>query len=391
MNPTIKLGRIGGVRVGVHWSVLGILAVLVFGLGLARWPALLPGYPTVVYLLAATIAALLFLASLLAHELSHAVVARRHDVPADEITLWLLGGVARLRGEARSPGSDLRIAAAGPLMSVLVAAVFGLVTWLTVLAGADPLVTAVPTYLAVINVVLAVFNLVPAAPLDGGRILRAALWAWRGDRTRAAIWSARAGRGFGFALVFLGAWRLLFAGFGDGLWWILIGLFIASMASAEERQTEVTSALAGVRVGDVMSRDPDTADGRMSVGDFLRDVALARRHSAFPLLGPEGRLQGLITLNRLKSVAPDRRDTTTLQDVACPPEEIPLAEPGERLTNLLERLSGCTDGRALVFEGDELVGIVTPSDISRTVTLQGLEAGWQGGGADITTAPYRRA
>ncbi|PRX48639.1 Zn-dependent protease [Prauserella shujinwangii] len=390
MTPTIKLGRIGGVQVGVHWSVLGILAILVVALGFARWPQLLPGYPWYVYVFAALVGAVLFLGSLLAHEVSHAIVARRNDIPVEGITLWLLGGVARLRGEARTPGAELRIAAAGPLTSVAVAVFFALVTGLLVLADAPDLVSAIAGYLAAVNVVLAVFNLVPAAPLDGGRILRAALWKWRGDRTRAAIWSARAGRGFGLFLIFLGAWRLLFAGFGDGLWWILIGLFITSMASAEERQAEFGSAVAGVRVRDVMTPDPDTTDGESTVADFLRDVALARRHSAFPLLDQAGRLQGLITLNRLKQVPPDRRETTPLREVACPPGEIAMAEPDEPVSDLLERLGGCADGRALVFSEGNLVGIVSPSDISRLVTLRGLDTGWSRGGADVTTSPYAR-
>lgn len=388
MTPTLRLGTIAGVRVGMHWSVLGILIVLVVGLGYASWPRVLPGYPAYAYAVAALVAAVLFLASLLAHELAHAVVARRNGIGVEGITLWLLGGVARLRGETRSPGADLRIAGVGPLMSVLVGAGFGLVAWLCATVDAPSLVSIVPAYLAVINGVLAAFNLIPAAPLDGGRILRAALWAWRGDRTRAAVWSARAGRGLGLALVFLGAWRLLFDGAGNGLWWILIGLFIASMAGAEERQAELGSALAGVRVRDVMTPGPDTADGDATVSAFLHDVALVRRHSAFPLLDEHGRLQGLITLNRLKSVPAERRDTTRLADVACPPVDVPLAEPDEPLSDLLQRLGGCTDGRALVFSDGELAGIVSPSDISRMVTLRGIGAGRQGTGADLTGEPY---
>ncbi|EHR49837.1 Zn-dependent protease [Saccharomonospora marina XMU15] len=392
MNPTIKLGTVAGVRVGLHWSVLGILLVLVFALGFARWPLLVPGYSTWVYLLAAVVAALLFLASLLAHELSHAVVARRNGIAVEDITLWLLGGVAKLRSEARTPGAELRIAGAGPLASLLTAALFGLITWLLVAADATTLLVATAGYLALINVVLAAFNLVPAAPLDGGRVLRAALWAWRGDRTRAAVWSARAGRIFGFALILLGAWRLLFAGVGDGLWWILIGLFITSMASAEERQAQVGAMLADVAVGDVMTRDPDTTDGDMSVRRFLDEVALSRKHSAFPLLDARGGVEGLVTLNRLRSVPSQQRDTTPLRQAACPPEQIPTATPQEPLTDLLRRMEGCTDGRALVFEDGRLVGIVSPTDISRVVTLRGMDAGWRQGGSDLTAPrpPGRR-
>lgn len=392
MNPTIKLGTVAGVRVGVHWSVLGILLVLVLALGFARWPLLVPGYPTWAYLLSALLAAVLFLLSLLAHELSHAVVARRNEIVVEDITLWLLGGVAKLRSEARTPAAELRIAGAGPVASLLTAALFGLIAWLLVSVDAAILLVAIAGYLALINVVLAAFNLVPAAPLDGGRILRAALWAWRGDRTRAAVWSARAGRVFGFALILLGAWRLLFAGVGDGVWWILIGLFITSMAGAEERQARLGAMLADVRVGDVMTRDPDTTDGDLSVRRFLDEVAMSRKHSAFPLVDTRGRVEGLITLNRLRSVPAPERDTTRLEQVACPPEEIPTARPDEPLPDLLRRMEGCTDGRALVFDDDTLVGIVSPTDISRIVTLRGMDEGRAQGGSDLTTPwpPGRR-
>jgi Zn-dependent protease/CBS domain-containing protein len=385
VTATIRLGRIGGVQVGLHWSVLGIVLILVGGLGWVRWPLLLPGYPPVMYLLAALVAALLFVASLLAHELAHALVAERLGVEVEDITLWLLGGVARLRGEAVTPKAELQIAGVGPLMSLLLGAVSGLFSWWGAAGGVDPLVQAVLAYLAVINVLLAVFNLIPAAPLDGGRILRAALWAWRGDRQRAAVWSARAGRGFGFILIFFGAVQLLGGPAGAGLWWILIGLFIVNVASAEEQQAQLGTALAGVRVRDVMSPDPDTVDGDMAVADLLHEATLVRRHSAFPLVDPAGRPQGMITLNRLRSVPAERRHTTTLRDVACPPEQIPTAEPDEPLSALLPRMSGCADGRALIFDRGMLVGIVTPSDISRTVMLRGLDLGWRGG-ADVTSS-----
>jgi CBS domain-containing protein len=174
---------------------------------------------------------------------------------------------------------------------------------------------------------------------------------------------------------------------GSGLWWILLGLFVVTMASAEELQARTGAALAGVRVRDVMTPNPDTVHGDVSVADFLRDVALLRLHSAFPLLDSVGRLQGLVTLNRLRSVPPDRRALVTLREIACPPAEIPLTHPDEPLSDLLPRLGGCADGRALVFADGHLVGILTPSDISRAVAVRGLAR--ETGGADLTHALRR--
>jgi Zn-dependent protease/CBS domain-containing protein len=382
MTETVKLGRIFGVRVGLHWSVLGIVLLLVLGLSLTQLPDALPGYSVWTYVVVAVAIALLFVASLLAHEVSHAVVARRNGIEVDGITLWLLGGVARLRSEPRTPGADLRVAVVGPLVSLGCGAVFAVAAFLVSVGDLDPLVRVMFVYLAGVNVLLAVFNMIPAAPLDGGRVLRAALWAWRGDRRSAAIWSARAGRWFGFLLITLGIVRLLF-GYGIGLWWILIGLFVVHVASAEEQQTRLGTALSGMRVADVMTPHPDTAHGDQNVADFLHNVALIRRHSAFPLLDEAGRLQGMVTLNRLRGVAPEEREHTPLRAVACPPAEITLAEPDDLLTNLLPRLGSCADGRALVYDQGVLVGIVTPSDVSKAVALSGLGVSWDGG-ADVS-------
>ena len=246
---------------------------------------------------------MLFVASLLAHEMAHAIVAQHNGVEVDGITLWLLGGVARLRGEAPTPGADFRISVIGPVTSLVVAGVFGAAAWLAELADLNGLVVAVPSYLAAINVVLAVFNTIPAAPLDGGRILRAAVWAWRGDRLTATVVAARAGRIFGFTLIALGL-LLAIGGTGSGLWWMLLGLFIVTMASAEEHHARTSTALAGIKVRDVMTEHPETADGDSTITEFLRDTALLRRHSAFPLLDQAGQLQGLVTLNRIRAVPP---------------------------------------------------------------------------------------
>ncbi|MGV0644181.1 site-2 protease family protein [Mycolicibacterium sp. XJ2546] len=382
VKATVRLGRIAGVSVGVHWSVLGIVLLLVVGLSV-QFRVLAEGYATWEYIIAAVVTAVLFVLSLLAHEIAHAIWARRNGVGVEGITLWLLGGVARLTGDALTPGAAFRIAVVGPLTSFLAAAVFGVAALLADDAGFSSLTVTVLSYLALINVVLAVFNLIPAAPLDGGRILRSAIWAWRGDQFVATVWAARAGRLFGFLLIGLGLMRIL-SGMG-GLWWILLGLFIVTMASAEEHQARTTTMLAGVRVVDVMTADPETVDGERTVGDFLRDVMLLRRHSAFPLVDGFGRVEGLITFNRLRSVPIRDRETVRLRDVACPPQDIPSATPEEPLTDLLPRLSGCADGRALVYDQGRLVGIVSPSDISRAVALHGMGL-WAGsGGADITT------
>ncbi|HEX2418760.1 MAG TPA: site-2 protease family protein [Micromonosporaceae bacterium] len=240
MRPTLWLGRIAGIPIGVHWGALVTTVLIAGSLAWVTLPSLFPGSGGTAYIFAGGIAAVLFLASLLLHELAHAVVAKRYRIRVESITLWLLGGVARLRDEPRSPKIDFLVAAAGPASSVLLGGGFAAIAVALPAAGGEGLVVAVPAYLAAVNLLLAAFNLIPAAPLDGGRVLRAALWAWRGDRLRAAVVAAQAGRLFGYALIMFGiAQVLLWSRFG-GLWLALVGWFLVNAAKAEAVQAAST-------------------------------------------------------------------------------------------------------------------------------------------------------
>jgi len=373
MKTSLPLGRIAGVRVGINLSVLVIVAILVAGLGFSRFPDVLPGRSVWAYLLAAALATAAFLASLLAHEVAHAVLARRNGIEVESITLWVFGGVARLKGDPLSPGADLRIAAAGPLTSLVLGVGFGALALLLNVAGLGGLPVAVLAYLAGVNILLALFNLVPAAPLDGGRVLRAILWlAWK-DRFRAAITAARAGRVFGSLLAAYGFLQFLMGGGFGGMWLVLIGLFLVSAAHAEEQQTRIASSLRGVLVGHVMTAHPVIADPELPVSEFIQHMAWAHRFSTYPLTDAAGRLAGLVTLNRIRAVAPGSRATTRLRDIACPPDQVPIASATEPLAELLPRMSGCADGRAAVVdEQGTVVGIVSPSDVIRAIQLASL-------------------
>ncbi|MEV4548356.1 site-2 protease family protein [Nonomuraea wenchangensis] len=390
MRSSFRLGRIGGVVVGLNISVLVIVVILVAGLSLGQFPRTFPGYPTVAYVLAGVGAAVLFLASLLAHELAHALVAQRNGIEVPRITLWLLGGVAELRNEPRTPGADLRIAVVGPVTSFVCAVVFGALALVT---GAVPLVAGMFGYLAAVNVLLAVFNLIPAAPLDGGRVLRAALWSRWGDRVRAAVAAARAGRVFGYALIALGFLQVV-SGLGfQGLWLVLIGLFLVNAASAEEQQAQLGATLHGVLVGEVMSASPVTASPDETVAGLIDRLVMSRRLSTYPLVAADGRFLGLVTLNRLRQVRPEARETTRLADIACPADQVPKAVPDEPLLGLLQRMNGAADGRAVVLgPSGQLLGLLTPSDISRTIQTAGLhhhDPYPHPRGADLAVPPQR--
>ncbi len=391
MRASISLGRIAGIKVGVNASVFLIIAILVGGLATGQLPAAFPGHSVAAYVIAAIIAAVLFMASLLAHELAHSVVARRNGIEVESIVLWLLGGVAQLRGEPKTPGADFRIAIVGPLTSLALAVVFGLGAAGVAQLGTAGLTFGVLAYLAATNAMLAIFNLIPAAPLDGGRVLRAALWRWRGNRQRAAVSAARAGRFVGFALIALGVLQVVTGSGLNGIWLALIGWFVVSAATAEEQQARLGAQLGGVTVGQVMTPGPTVLDGNLTVAEFVAQLALTHPFSTYPIVDPQGRLTGLVTLNRVRAVPAELRATTRLREIACTPTEVPIARPEDPLGELLERMQGCADGRAVVVDdAGRVVGVVSPSDVARALQLadlRGFDPYPAPSGADLTSLP----
>jgi Zn-dependent protease/predicted transcriptional regulator len=374
MDENLRLGRLFGVRIGLNWSVLVIFALLVAGLAAGRFPLVAPERSGGAHLLAALVAALLFFASLLAHELSHAIVARRNGIEVEGITLWMFGGVAKLQGEAASPGAELRIAGVGPLVSLALGALFGALWWGTAALLGTGLTREVLQWLAIINVALAIFNLAPAAPLDGGRVLRALLWWRRGDRTSAAVTAARAGRLFGFLLVALGVVQLLLVpGFG-GLWLVLIGFFIANAAAAEGSYAQVQAGLSGLRVADVMTPAPLVLPQHLNVEQAVDGYLLPNRFSSFPVVTPEGHPVGLVTLQRIKQVPREQWPVTSIQRVLTPLEEVTVAPPLEPLLEALRRVRQGGESRILVVHDGQVVGIVSPTDIARVLDRAPLRA-----------------
>lgn len=368
MHEHVRLGRIAGIAVGINWSVLAIFALITFGLAAGQLPAAYPGRATAAYAVAGVIAGALFFLSLLAHEIAHAIVARHHGVDVDGITLWMLGGVARLRGEPATPAAELRIAGVGPAVSVALAAGFAATGLLLRTVGVTGLPIGVFAWLATINLVLAAFNLIPAAPLDGGRLLRAALWRRHGDRLRAATAASRAGRWFGWLLVGVGLVEFLIADVG-GLWLMLLGWFITSAAAAEEQHAELTDELRHVRVADVMTADPVTVPAGITVSRFLDDYVFVHRHSTFPVTDADGGLTGLVTLRRVKRIPVGERDATQVGQVACRLADVPVAGPDDAVAELLPRLTAAADERALVVAEGRLIGVVSPSDIVRRLEI----------------------
>ena len=367
----LRLGKVLGIELRLDWSVAVILWLLTWLLATDGLPTIAPGYSDREYWFASLVSAIVFFASLVAHEMSHSVVARRRGLAVRDITLWLFGGVARIEGEPRAPRDDFEIAAAGPLMSFAIAILALAATAIFHAIGLPGIVVGCTAWLSSINLVLAVFNLAPAAPLDGGRLLRAWLWHRSGDHTGAALTATRAGQAFAWLLIAFGLLEFAAGQSIEGLWMIVLGWVVLTAARAEGQQAILTGQLGGARVRDVMTEHPMTAPASITVADFLVHYVMSSHCSAFPIVDPGGRVQGLVTLARCKEVRPAARDSTVVSEIAWPMSELAVADPSEPLADALSRVSG-GDGRILVFRGDELVGIVTPTDVARTVQRSGL-------------------
>ena len=374
MRQDVPLGGVAGIRVGANWTVAVILVLIAWLLARSVLPGAVAHLSVVAYWTVGCAAAALFLVSLLAHELSHALVARHNGLKVRAITLWMLGGITELEGEPPDAGADLRIAVVGPAASAVATGVFFGIAQAMRYAGGPAVVTAGLVWLAVMNGMLAVFNMLPGAPLDGGRVLRAVLWRHYGDRRRAEIAAARAGQFLGAGIIGLGlAELLLWAAFG-GLWLMLIGWFLVSAADAERRAAAAAAALDGVRVADVMTSDPQVAQGWFTVQDFIERVAERSRQDAFPVVGWGGTLVGVVVTGLLARIPSAQRAELRLDRVALAVPESYLAAPADPAAALLARRPLGGEVLAVVLADGRIVGMVTIGDLRQAVRWRSLAA-----------------
>jgi Zn-dependent protease len=372
MNSTVSLGRIAGIQIGLNWTLFIAFFLIAASLAGSLLPADVPGYSAAAYTVAGLAAVVLFYGSLLAHELGHAIVARRLGTRVDGITLWLFGGVARLSGDSPSGSAELKITLVGPAITIAVGAIFAVIAAALQTVNAFPLTADVLAWLARINFLLAAFNLIPAFPLDGGRVLRAILWKTMHNRIRATTIAAWLGRAFGFVLIGAGAVELfLTRSFINGLWLALLGWFLIQAAGSQEMQTQLQGSLAGVRARDVMVPGPTPAPDWVTVEEFIARFAALSHATGFPVQDFSGQLSGLVTLRELASVPMQARAITRVRDIALPLSRVPVAGPDEMLVDVLRRLDDPDGTHILVMVGPQLIGLISPADIRRTLILSG--------------------
>ena len=367
---SVTLGRVAGVEVGVNWSWLVIVGLIFASLALAVFPTESPGLSDGAYAGMAAAGALLFFVSLLLHELGHALQARREGVEIEGITLWLFGGVARFKGMFPSAGAEFRIAVAGPVVTLVLGAAF--------LAGARLLalpaaVDGVITWLGAVNLFLLAFNLLPALPLDGGRMLRATVWHLRGDFTQATRFAGRLGRALGQIMVAFGLLSAFLYAAPGGLWLALIGWFLTAAATSEAQLVSARHALAGLRVADAATADPVVVPAGLSLREFMEDVFARSRYSAYPVID-DGTVAGLVYFRAVAAVPPSDWDRLRVGDRMEPVGEALVIDEGEPLADALEKLLGSRLGRAIVTREGRAPGLLSLTDVRRVLELRELTA-----------------
>jgi Zn-dependent protease len=366
----IRLFKLLGfeVRVDLSWIIIAVL--IVWSLAQGVFPQYFPNLQARTYWIMGALGALGLFASIIFHEMCHSLVARRFGLPMHGITLFIFGGVAEMTEEPPSPKAEFFMAIAGPIASILVGALF---LGLSALAGAfawNELMEGIFNYLMLINFILAGFNLIPAFPLDGGRVLRSALWHWKKNISRATKISSSIGAGFGLLLVFLGVFMFIAGAFIAGIWWFLIGLFIRSASEMSYQRLLMKKGLEGETVEHFMNNRPVSVSSDLTVEQLVNDYIYRYHYRLFPVV-EDGHLQSCITTEAVKTLPREEWNSHHLKEIAGPCTPQNTVRPSEDAMQALTLMSKTGNTRLLVVsnEGD-LVGIVTLRDLLKFLTLK---------------------
>ncbi|MGE5565875.1 MAG: site-2 protease family protein [Parcubacteria group bacterium] len=353
------------IRVDVTWLFIAVL--FAWSLATGAFPELYGGLPQTTYWWMALVAVVGLGLSVVLHEIAHTLVGRRFGVPIGAIRLFAFGGVAELEEEPNSPRAEFWMAVAGPVFSLLLAALFWLAAMIVEPWGEGA--TRVLAYLALLNVALAVFNMLPAVPLDGGRVLRSVLWGHTGQIDTATIRAAHYGQFFGGLLMALGGVAMFTGWLAQGLWWVLIGWFLRMLAGGERSRAEARQFLRGTPVRDLTSGEAQPVPSDMTVRRFIDERLLHGRHELYPV-ERDGRLVGLVTPRHLLMVSPEQWNTTTLGDICSPRGEIGIVQAEEDSVSALETMRAHGHDHAVVEDRGRIVGILSLKDLLELTRLR---------------------
>jgi Zn-dependent protease/predicted transcriptional regulator len=373
----ITLFKLFGFEVRIDASWLIIAALVTWSLAAGIFPQEFPGLSSGQYWWMGVLGALGLFGSIVIHELFHSLVARHNDLPMKGITLFIFGGVAEMDQEPPNAKAEFLMAIAGPIASILIGFVFYGIYLVIKGSGAVEYVGIV-SYLSWINWALAAFNLIPAFPLDGGRVLRAALWHFKGDITRATRIASSIGSGFGIVLIVLGVYQLFAGNFVTAVWWFLIGMFLRSVSQASYQQLRMRTALEGEHIRRFMKSDPVTVPPQISIQELVDEYVYKHHYKMFPVVSESGQLLGCVTTRQVKEIPREEWERYSVQSVLepCSPEN--TVSPDADAMQVLSRMSKTGVSRLMVVENDKLLAVISLKDlmnfISSKLELEGREA-----------------
>jgi len=370
MRSQIKLGSIGGIEIGLHYTWFIIAVLIAFSLAL-HFHGLRPDWGNSIVWTAAVITAALFFVTLLLHELAHCIVAKSRGLQVRSITLFALGGVSQIESEATSAKSEFWIAIAGPITSVILGCIFVLLAhasrWLPGGKPATP-IAAILLWLGYINVTLAIFNMIPGFPLDGGRVLRAITWWITGNAQKSTRIASRIGQGVAFLFVLLGLYRFFVGANIGGLWLIFIGWFLIDAARSSYLQVGLISVLRDRRVSDIMESDCTIVEDYLSLRDFFEQYLLHSASRCF-IVAQEGRVLGLVSSAELKKVPRENWPQTSVQGIMRPLQQVPSVPPEMPAIQALEVMGRTSNDQLAVVSDGKLQGIFSRGQVMRFLQL----------------------
>lgn len=367
MNANVKLGRIWGIPIGLNLSWFLVFGLVLLSLSTGYFPTEYPQLSSGSHVFLAAITTLLFFGSVLLHELGHALIALRNRIPVKGITLFIFGGVAQITREPETPGAEFRIAIAGPLVSLGLAGFFGL---LFLIERSYPYVAAPSEYLMRINFMLALFNMIPGFPLDGGRVLRSIIWRLSGDQVRATHIATIGGQVVAFTFISLGIFSLFSGNLGNGLWLIFIGWFLQSAAASANQQMRVQQKLRGVTVLQVMDRDLGTISPLTPLNQVVDERVLQRGESAFFVTDYDGRLSGLITLQDITRIPQAQWRYKTVGQVMAPMQRLLQVDAGSELMAALQIMEENSTNHAAVVQENRPIGLLSREQVLRYLRMR---------------------
>lgn len=373
-----SLFRLFGISIGIDFSWFFIALLITWSLAAGFFPGLYPHLSAATYWTMGVVGALGLFASIILHELGHALAARRFGIPIKAVTLFIFGGVAQMDDEPPNARSEFVMAIAGPIVSVLLAFLFGGLAMLARAMEVGASVAGVLAYLGWINGILVLFNLVPAFPLDGGRVLRSALWAWKKDFRRATGIASGFGSAFGIFLIIVGIAVFIGGNFISGLWWALIGLFLRGASQMSYQHALLREALRGEPVARFMKRDPVVVEPSLPLSELVDDYIYGFHHKEFPVV-EDGHLLGCVGTREIRTISREEWPKLTVRDVASECDKTNTIASDEDAIEALKLMNRSKNTRLLVTDDGHLEGIVTLKDLlsflSVKLDLEGDERG----------------